>query len=161
MKIRVQYRDEHRFLDASLCERLTSLCQTAAEHLGMTGGEISVTLVNDEQIKALNRQYRRIDEPTDVLSFPMYAREEWFDNDKRIIPDDGSAGPPLWGDIIISVPTARAQADAYGHSFEREIGFLFIHGFLHLVGYDHDNEENEQEMFRLQEEILAKQHLVR
>ncbi|WP_096434608.1 rRNA maturation RNase YbeY [Alteribacter populi] len=115
--------------------------------------EVSVTFVDDLQIQELNRDYRNIDRATDVLSFALNEGEE------ETVHYDEAEGeaPELLGDIIISVQTAKAQAEEYGHTFERELGFLAVHGFLHLIGYDHQSEEEEIEMFELQEEIL-KQH---
>ncbi|MBM7097104.1 rRNA maturation RNase YbeY [Bacillus sp. H-16] len=114
--------------------------------------EVSVTFVTDEKIHELNRDYRGIDRPTDVLSFALNEGEDEFP-----LFEEGEVVPDLLGDIVISVQKAREQAEEYGHTFERELGFLAVHGFLHLIGYDHQTEEEEQEMFKLQEEIL-KQH---
>jgi probable rRNA maturation factor len=128
---------------------------------GIRSGEVDLTFTDDEGIRELNRTYRGIDRPTDVLSFPMREKspEEpdivWTDEE----PDDGELD--LLGDIVISVPQARRQSEEYGHSLEREIGFLFVHGFLHLIGYDHGNEEAEKVMFAKQEHILAEIGLTR
>ncbi|GGJ09268.1 endoribonuclease YbeY [Alicyclobacillus cellulosilyticus] len=118
--------------------------EAAARRLDVRG-EVSVSFVSDEEIHELNRRYRRVDRPTDVLSFSMLEGEAVPG------PEDER---PLLGDIVVSVPTALAQAQAYGHSAAREIGFLLVHGFLHLLGYDHGDEAAEQEMFGLQEAIL-------
>jgi len=133
--------------------KLEELLRIAGEAEGVHEGEVSLSFVDDETIRELNREYRGIDRPTDVLSFPM-------EEDLEEMPPVGE-GPLMWGDIIISVPTARRQSEEYGHSLEREIGFLFVHGFLHLIGRDHDTEENEREMFRIQEIILQKAGLKR
>lgn len=128
-------------------EALVRKCiQRAAELEEVSDGEVSVTLVDDQAIQDLNREYRQVDRPTDVLSFPM--------EDDATFPD-GSEIVPLLGDVVISVPRAVTQAQEYGHSLEREIGFLATHGFLHLLGYDHDNAESEVRMFRRQEEVLS------
>jgi len=118
--------------------------EAAAERIGVRG-EVSVLFVNDDAIHELNRTYRQVDRPTDVLSFPMNEGEELAD------PDEVD---PMLGDIVVSVDRAREQAEAYGHSLEREVAFLLVHGFLHLNGYDHEDEAGEREMFGLQEEIL-------
>ncbi|NLW16221.1 MAG: rRNA maturation RNase YbeY [Firmicutes bacterium] len=92
--------------------------------------EVSVALVDNDAMRALNRQYRGIDKPTDVLSFSQLEGEELFD-----VPD-----VLILGDIVISIEQALAQAESYGHSFKRELAFLLVHGLLHLVGYEHDDE---------------------
>lgn len=112
--------------------------------------EVSVTLVDNEAIHALNLEARGVDRPTDVLSFPM------FDDDF----DDGEAA--ILGDIVLSLEKAREQAEQYGHSIEREIAFLTVHSVLHLLGYDHElSEEDEKEMFFKQDEILKIMKLTR
>ncbi len=109
--------------------------------------ELSVTFVNNEEIQRLNHQYRHIDRATDVLSFALEeANEE--------IEISGADIPIVLGDIIISVDKAKEQAEEYNHSFSRELGFLALHGFLHLLGYDHMDSEEEKKMFLRQEEIL-------
>lgn len=130
---------------------LNKLLELAATHEQITCGEVSLTFVDDPTIHAINQEYRNVDAQTDVLSFPMLNEDEW----EELEPED------LLGDIIISIPTAIRQSEQYGHSIEREIGFLFIHGFLHLLGYDHETEEEEQEMFAIQERILSQAELMR
>jgi probable rRNA maturation factor len=118
-------------------------------------GEVVVTLVTNERIHELNREYRGVDRPTDVLSFAMNeAGEEEMD----IYIDESEIDeyPNMLGDIVISLPKAKEQAEEYGHSLERELGFLAVHGFLHLLGYDHGTVEEEKEMFSRQEEVLEK-----
>ena len=110
--------------------------------------EVSVTFVSNERIQEINREYRDKDTPTDVISFAM---EELGEGEMELI---GADMPRVLGDIIISIPKTKEQAEEYGHSFIRELGFLAVHGFLHLLGYDHMNEEEEKEMFTLQKEIL-------
>ncbi len=105
---------------------------------------MQIILVSQEEIHALNRTYRNIDKPTDVLS---------FENDD---PNDTSIG-----DIFISIEQARRQAEEYGHTFEREIGFLAVHGYLHLKGYDHHTPEDEKEMMKAAEVILKRAKLER
>ena len=114
--------------------------------------EISVTFTDNEGIRELNAAHRNIDRPTDVLSFPLFEKEDLAD------ASDGDA----LGDIVISLERAREQANEYGHSFEREVAFLTVHSMLHLLGYDHElSEEDEKEMFFKQEEILKTIGLVR
>ena len=108
--------------------------------------EVSVTIVDKEEIRKINNNFRNIDRATDVLSFPL------IDFDNESLPVDGSK--IYLGDIIISIERAKEQAKEYGHSIDREIGFLTAHSMLHLLGYDHMVPEEEKEMFAKQEEIL-------
>lgn len=142
-----------------LLERLLAL---AAEEEGVRDGVVSLTFTDDEGIRELNRKFRGVDKPTDVLSFPM--REAGPDEPPIIRDEDDPEAAEIdepIGDIVISLPRALAQAAEYGHSPEREIGFLFVHGFLHLLGYDHDTAERERDMFERQERVLAKAGLTR
>ncbi|NLK37860.1 MAG: rRNA maturation RNase YbeY [Epulopiscium sp.] len=110
--------------------------------------EISVSIVDNEEIQQINHQFRGIDKPTDVLSFPQlsFTEGECADvNEKDEI---------ILGDIIISLERAKEQAQEYGHSLKREIAFLTAHSMLHLMGYDHMEQEEEEEMFTKQKEIL-------
>jgi probable rRNA maturation factor len=120
-----------------------------------SGSELSLTFVTNERIQEINRDYRQKNKPTDVISFAM---EELGEGEVEIV---GGEQPRVLGDIIISVPKAREQAEEYGHSFMRELSFLAVHGFLHLLGYDHETEEDEAEMFSLQRELLDEYGLKR
>lgn len=115
--------------------------------------EISILLVDNEEIQKLNKIHRNIDRPTDVLSFPMFEYDENGEIDISEC-DFGENGEILLGDIVISLEKAMQQSKEYGHSFEREVGFLTAHSLLHLLGYDHMEKDEELEMFSLQEEIL-------
>ncbi|UNK20057.1 rRNA maturation RNase YbeY [Paenibacillus sp. N3/727] len=144
----------------SLLERIL---QQAGTVEGITEGEVDLTFVDDGQIHELNKEYRGIDRPTDVLSFAM---NEETDEELQIIyelDDEDELGnvPDVLGDIIISVPRAKLQSEEYGHSLERELGFLFVHGFLHLLGYDHQDEASEAVMMGKQEAVLAEVGLTR
>lgn len=122
--------------------------------------EVSVTIVDNEQIRDINRENRDIDAPTDVLSFPML----YFDENGDIIDSefDMEENYILLGDIVISAQRAGEQAEEFGHSFRREIAFLTVHSMLHLLGYDHvDDPEGEKIMFAKQEEILEKLGITR
>jgi probable rRNA maturation factor len=110
--------------------------------------EVSLTLTDDEGIRVLNRDYRRLDQPTDVLSFPLL---EEFGDEPAIV---GAPQDYLLGDIVISLERAVSQAADFGHSLEREVGFLFVHGLLHLLGYDHDTAEGEEDMRSREEATL-------
>ena len=115
--------------------------------------EVSVTIVDNEQIREINKQQRDIDKATDVLSFPMLYFDENGDITDSEYDVDGEN--VLLGDIVISAERAREQASEYGHSFKREIAFLTVHSMLHLLGYDHvDNPDDEKIMFTKQDEIL-------
>lgn len=108
--------------------------------------EVSVTMVTNETIKSLNEQYRHKNEATDVLSFEMDTPMRSTENT--------AAMPIMLGDIVISYDKVIEQAERYNHSFERELAFLVLHGFLHLLGYTHDDKEEETVMFQKQETIL-------
>lgn len=125
-----------------------------------TDCEISVVLTDNEEIRTLNNMHRGIDRATDVLSFPMFE----YDENGEIIEDYADfneEGDICLGDIVISLERAAEQAEEYGHSFEREVGFLTVHSMLHLLGYDHMEPDEEKEMFGYQSEILNKIGLVR
>lgn len=125
-----------------------SVINKAAEVYGIeTHTEVSVVLADDEYIHQLNRQYRGKDCPTDVLSFALNEGEEpeILDGPEEI----------LLGDIIISLETAARQAEEYGHSLERELAYLTVHGILHLLGYDHMTEDEKKEMRQEEEYILS------
>lgn len=115
----------------------------ALKHENAESRFLSVVLTTDENIHEYNREYRSVDRPTDVLSFPT------DEGDDLLAPPDG-----FLGDIMISIPRAREQAKALGHSTEREILFLTVHGVLHLLGYDHMRPEDEQIMFPVQRSIV-------
>ncbi|MDU0201673.1 rRNA maturation RNase YbeY [Paenibacillus sp. MAH-36] len=164
---------EEKEITPAFIEKIEELLRLAGELEGVTAGEVALTFVDDEAIQELNKQYRDLDKPTDVLSFAMseFGEDEiqinYEDNEQYSgegLEDDETVSEafiePL-GDIIISVPRAIAQAEDYGHSVERELGFLFVHGFLHLIGYDHQSEEEEKIMFAKQEDILQKAGLTR
>ena len=117
--------------------------------------EVSVLIVDNAKIRELNREYRDIDKETDVLSFPMMD----FSSDDAHLEKVWEY--ELLGDIVISLEKAAEQAGMYGHTIEREIGFLTVHSMLHLFGYDHESEDERQIMRRLEEGILEKMRLTR
>lgn len=106
--------------------------------------EFNIILVDNKKIHELNKIYRRVDRPTDVITFALEDHEDIEFADGRVL-----------GDIYISIEKAQEQAKEYGHSFMRELAFLCIHGFYHLLGYDHMTEEDEKIMFAKQEEVLS------
>ncbi|MEW6696360.1 MAG: rRNA maturation RNase YbeY [Bacillota bacterium] len=114
--------------------------------------EVGLIFVDDQYIKSLNAEYRGIDKATDVLSFAL--------NEGEAMPEEEEA-EELLGDIVISLPTARRQAEEYGHSFEREVAYLTAHGSLHLLGYDHQTEEDRQVMREKEEAILGRLEILR
>lgn len=119
---------------------------TVGRLYGALDAEVSVTLTNDAHIHALNRDYRGVDRPTDVLSFALTESEE---------PEIFDApGGVVLGDLVISLERAAAQAETYGHSFLRELSFLTVHGMLHLLGYDHIEEEERLEMEEEQRHVM-------
>jgi len=119
--------------------------------------DVYITLTNNEEIRKINKEYRNIDKPTDVLSFPMYEREE-IRTLKKAKEDDVEE---ILGDIVISVSKVIAQAKEYGHSYERELAYLTTHGMLHLLGYDHMEEEEKEEMREHEEAVLRKLNISR
>lgn len=144
-------------------QKLNQILQLAAEAEGLTSGEVTLTFTDNEEIHELNKQYRNIDRPTDVLSFAL--NDEGVDELDIIfeVESEDELDPisGMLGDIIISVERAEEQRIEYGHSLEREIGFLFVHGFLHLLGYDHQDDESEAVMTKKQEAVLQQVGLTR
>lgn len=156
MILNIDFLDETNEVKEEHIALVEKLLQHAAKVEGIEeGSEVSITFVTNEAIHEINREYRDKDQPTDVISF---ALEEMGEGEVQIIGEDI---PRVLGDIIISTDRTREQAEEYGHSFERELGFLAVHGFLHLLGYDHMNEADEKEMFGKQDEILASFGLLR
>ncbi|MBO0587757.1 rRNA maturation RNase YbeY [Sporosarcina sp. E16_8] len=149
--LEIYFEDETARVDDKIEDLIRKLLSHAAKEEELAGEmEVSVTFMTDADIQEVNATYRGKNVPTDVISF---ALEELTEGEVAIIPEEGM--PTALGDILISVETAERQAGEYGHDFNREIGFLALHGFLHLLGYDHITEEQEAEMFGRQKEILA------
>ena len=117
-----------------------------AEQIDTERSEISVTFVSLEEIHELNREYRQVDSPTDVLSFPQF-------DDLDELPEEGEI---MLGDVVICSDRAKEQAEEFGHSFEREIIYLFVHSVLHLLGYDHMEEDEKRIMRRRAEEVMER-----
>ena len=116
--------------------------------------EVSVTFVNNEEIHALNKKFRGVDRPTDVLSFPLFD----YEGESEEPAVDELMG--MLGDVVLSMEQAKAQAEEYGHSFQREVAFLTVHSMLHLLGYDHETgEEDEADMRRRQSAIMEQMGL--
>lgn len=118
--------------------------------------EISLSFVDDEEIRDVNKKFRNKDSKTDVLSFPMFTEAEITEIiDNPADSTENPIGMLLLGDIIISVPTAKEQAKEYNHSFTREVCFLACHSILHLLGYDHDTVEKTEKMQMMEKNILG------
>jgi len=117
--------------------------ETALTQLGLLDAELSILLTDDETVHELNRTYRGVDKTTDVLSF---SQQEG---------DNPDPVPQLLGDVVISVEQARRQAEDFGHSLAREMGFLTVHGILHLIGWDHETPDDERRMMAKTEDILG------
>lgn len=144
--ITIDFTDRDNYITEVEEEQINELLNFAYSHLELKDeAEVSVSFVSDSEIKEINRDYREKDEVTDVISFAFLD-----DEDEPVI----EGMPSVLGDIIINTNRAREQSAEYGHSYEREILFLSLHGFLHLLGFDHMNKEEEKEMFGIQKEIL-------
>ncbi len=145
-------QDKVEFTDD--CERaVRDVCAAALnEEECDFNAQISVTVTDDERVRAVNLEQRGIDRATDVLSFPMLEFDENGTADGEYETDGDYI---MLGDIVISAERAREQANEYGHSFLREISFLTAHSMLHLLGYDHEEEDEERIMFKKQEDILS------
>ena len=131
-----------------LINRVLNTC-FQEENMEKTSIYIDITLTNPENIKKLNKEYRKIDKETDVLSFPMFEKEE-IENLKL------TTYPETLGDIVISIERVKEQAVEYGHSFERELAYMVVHGFYHLMGEDHIEENDKLIMREKEEKVLEK-----
>lgn len=122
-------------------------CHAVGEYEGFEKDfEVSVTFVDDKRIHELNLEHRGMDRPTDVLSFPL--------GEDGVYDINHETGACLLGDIVISMETAQKQAQVYGHSLEREVGFLTVHSMLHLLGYDHEESSLQERIMREKEEAI-------
>ena len=122
---------------------LYDVLNSTLKHEKVNHGIFNVIFVLDDEIHKLNREYRNVDRVTDVISFALEDNDDFSYGDIRML-----------GDIYICIPQMKRQAEEYGHSEKRELSFLAVHGLLHLLGYDHMKKEDEEVMFKLQEEIL-------
>lgn len=152
VSVLIDNRQEKIDVNSKMEALLEQVVQKALETFVEEDYEVSISFVDNIEIRALNKQYRNKDTETDVLSFPMMefeVTEEDYNNEEEFVQEDR-----LLGDIVISLEKAQEQSVEYGHSFERELAFLVVHGVLHLLGMDHEDEEQEKEMSKKQEEIL-------
>ena len=118
---------------------------------------ITFTLTTPEEIKKINTEYRNIERATDVLSFPMFEKDEL---EKKIEEKDFNY-PDVLGDIVISIEKVEEQAKEYGHSLERELSYMVVHGFYHLMGYDHIKEDDKKQMRQKEEKVLNALNIIR
>lgn len=128
------------------------------KHLGVkTPVEVSITLVDNDEIQAINLEQREKDQATDVLSFPMVDYDPFEDINQAIMAEtpNPDTGERYLGDIVISIDKVMEQAQAYNHSFERELSFLVVHSMLHLLGFDHMESSMEEEMIGHQKAIMT------
>lgn len=138
------------YLDQVPTQRLLRVVEATLEHTGARGGEVTLVVAGDDLLQQLNRDYRGIDAPTDVLSF---AAQEDAEGETLFVSAPEAAN--YLGDVIISFPTAQRQAAAVGQSVADELSLLAVHGVLHLLGYDHASAEEEADMWARQAQILA------
>ena len=149
MKLRIYFENSQEAERVTYALKMlvrNSILATLAYEKIKADCEVSVTFTDNEGIRAINREYRQLDAPTDVLSFPLFETD--------------GAGLKMLGDIVLSLEKCRAQAEEFGHSFERECAFLTVHSTLHLLGYDHETgEDDEKDMRKRQSAIVAKMGL--
>lgn len=151
----IEEKEEYK----KLIEKVVDTC-FKEENMIYTNLYLNVILTNPENIRIANKEYRNIDKETDVLSFPMFQKQEIEEliekskTEEQVVED-------VLGDIIISIPRVEEQAKDYGHSFERELAYMVVHGFYHLMGYDHIKEEDKKIMRPKEEYILNKLNITR
>ena len=139
---------ENLEIDVQIVDTVRKAAYKVGELYGLDNAEVSITFTDNKHIHEINREYRKVDRPTDVISFALNEGDE---------PEiEGGAPVNVLGDIIISVEKAVEQASDYGHSVEREVAFLTVHGMLHLLGYDHMEEEDRKEMRQEEDFVMEK-----
>lgn len=137
--------------DINLIQNILNIC-FKEEKLENKELYFNIVLTNSKTIKIMNKKYRNIDKETDVLSFPMFERKEL----KKVFKEQDKKIPYIIGDIIISIEKVIIQAEEYGNGFKRELSYMIVHGFYHLLGYDHEKEEDKEKMRSKEEKILSK-----
>lgn len=153
MGVTLNMKNDYTIVDNNLYSNydyLYDVLDYTLEHEKVSNAIFSIIFVDEEEIHKINREYRNVDRPTDVISFAFEDNENIMYNSIRML-----------GDIYICIPKMKSQALDYGHSETRELSFLAVHGLLHLLGYDHITEEEEKEMFALQELILNDKNIKR
>lgn len=151
MHIHISY-DEGIEQNTHIEEIIDKVCQEVSRVYGLEDDELSILLCNNDKIHELNKEYRGIDKPTDVLSFALNEGEDYEGSEEE---------HHLLGDMIISLERTKEQSIEYGHSFERELAYLTTHSCLHILGYDHMTEEDKKEMRTEEEFILSNLGYVR
>ena len=162
----IEIVDETGLVAEEIIKQTPDMWEFAAQKTGKEKTEMAVTFVTNERSHELNLEYRDTDRPTDVISLEYKPELDIAVDEEDLLNHPDLAEmldefDAYIGELFISVAKAREQAEEYGHSFEREMGFLAVHGFLHINGYDHYTPEEEAEMFGLQEEILTAYGLTR
>lgn len=147
MNTTISFEPETLTIEDSLFEEILRAADAVGEIYGVEDCELSITLTDDEHIRALNKNFRGVDKATDVLSFAFRESDE---------PEIFGADFEILGEVIISLERAKVQAQDFGHSFLREVIFLEVHGLLHLLGYDHMNDDERLEMETEQKFIMSK-----
>ena len=148
MEIILSSMPENLEIDVEIVDTVRRAAYKVGELYGLDNAEVSITFTDNKHIHEINREYRKVDRPTDVISFALNEGDE---------PEiEGGAPINVLGDIIISVEKAVEQAKDYGHSVEREVAFLTVHGMLHLLGYDHMEEEDRKEMRQEEDFVMEK-----
>lgn len=145
MEIEIRREPEHLTVSMEDMDAVRRVVETVGRLYGAEEAEVSVTLTDDAHIHVLNREYRGVDRPTDVLSFALMESEE---------PEIIGGASEVLGDLVISLERVQAQAEEYGHSALRELSFLTVHGMLHLLGYDHMEEDERLEMETEQRHVM-------
>jgi probable rRNA maturation factor len=147
--------DSPELPQAGILEAMAEAASAAAEAHGVADAEISLTFVSPDRMMTLNRDHRGIDDVTDVLSFAQSGDGEFAHGDAG----QGDGAPALLGDVVICTDRAMEQAAEYGHGAERELVYLFVHGLLHLLGYDHDEDGRRAGMRGAEESVMRKVNL--
>ena len=147
MNTTISFEPETLTIEDSLFEEILRAADAVGEIYGVEDCELSITLTDDEHIRALNKKFRGVDKATDVLSFAFRESDE---------PEIFGADFEILGEVIISLERAKVQAEDFGHSFLREVIFLEVHGLLHLLGYDHMSDDERREMETEQKFIMSK-----
>ena len=144
----------------AIIEKVIQKC-FEVERINPTSLYICVTLTNPKNIREINKEYRNIDKETDVLSFPMFEKDELDKLIDQTADTQVETLQDIMGDIIISIERVEEQAKEYGHSFEREFAYMLVHGFYHLRGYDHMVEEEKAQMREKEENVLSQLNITR
>ncbi len=152
----VEEKDSHE----DLIDRVVEKC-FEIENLDSDKVYVAITLTTPEEIREINSQFRKIDKETDVLSFPIFEKKDIDMLRKNNEPVDKDMPQDVLGDIIISIKRVEEQAKEYGHSVERELAYMVVHGFYHLMGYDHMNDEDKKAMREKEEKVLESLDIVR